>query len=91
MVTHSSILAWRFPWTQEPGGATVHRVIQSQTQLKRLSTHKKKHMKQEEKNHFQSTHLTLTTVFESGYFYPRSGRRTWMPREGRRFDYSHCR
>ena len=20
LVTHSSILAWRFPWTEEPGG-----------------------------------------------------------------------
>ena len=32
MATHSSILAWEilwtdFPWTEEPGGATVHRVI----------------------------------------------------------------
>ena len=24
MVTHSSILAWKIPWTEEPGGATVH-------------------------------------------------------------------
>ena len=71
--------------------ATVHGVTESRTRLKRLSTHKKKHMKQEEKNHFQSTHLTLATVFESGYFYPHFGMRTWMPREGRRFDYSHCR
>ena len=36
--THSSILAWRIPWTEEPGvGATVPRVTKSQTQLKRLS------------------------------------------------------
>ena len=26
MATHSSILAWRTPWTEEPGGATVHEV-----------------------------------------------------------------
>ena len=25
------ILAWRIPWTEEPGGATVHRVTKSQT------------------------------------------------------------
>ena len=31
MATHSSILAWRIPWTVEPGGATVHGVIQSWT------------------------------------------------------------
>ena len=26
MATHSSILAWRIPWTEEPGGATAHRI-----------------------------------------------------------------
>ena len=30
MSTHSSILAWEIPWTEEPGGATVHRVTKSQ-------------------------------------------------------------
>ena len=30
--THSSILAWRIPWTQEPGvGAIVPRVTKSRT------------------------------------------------------------
>ena len=36
MATHSSILAWRIPWTEKPGG--LHGVTKSQTQLKRLST-----------------------------------------------------
>ena len=32
MATHSSILAWRTPWTEEPGGLhTVHEVAESQT------------------------------------------------------------
>ena len=35
--THSSILDWRIPWTEEPGGATVHRAAQSRTWLKWLS------------------------------------------------------
>ena len=26
MATYSSILAWRIPWTEEPGGDTVHGV-----------------------------------------------------------------
>ena len=26
MPTHSSILAWRIPWTEKPGRATVHGV-----------------------------------------------------------------
>ena len=30
MATHSSILAWEIPWTEEPGGL-VHRVAKSQT------------------------------------------------------------
>ena len=38
MATHSSILAWRIPCTKEPGG-WVHRVVKSQTQLKRLNMH----------------------------------------------------
>ena len=33
MTTHSSILAWRIPWTEEPGGLTVHGVAKSQIQL----------------------------------------------------------
>ena len=29
MASHSSILAWEIPWTEEPGGATVHGVAKS--------------------------------------------------------------
>ena len=35
MATHSSIAAWRIPWTEEPGELWP---IGLQTQLKRLST-----------------------------------------------------
>ena len=38
MEAHSSILAWRISWTEEPGD-TVHGVAKSGTQLSRLSTH----------------------------------------------------
>ena len=38
MATHSSILAWRIPWTEGAWQATVHRVIKSETRLKWLST-----------------------------------------------------
>ena len=32
MATHSSILAWRIPWTEKPGGrATVHGVAELDT------------------------------------------------------------
>ena len=34
MATHSSIFAWRIPWTEDPGRLhTVHEVAKSQTQL----------------------------------------------------------
>ena len=38
MASHSSILAWRIPWTEEPGRLQSTESW-SQTQLKRLSTH----------------------------------------------------
>ena len=31
MATHSSILAWRIPWTEESGWVTVHGVAESDT------------------------------------------------------------
>ena len=36
MATHSSILAWRIPWTEEPGG--LHGVAESQDVTEQLST-----------------------------------------------------
>ena len=44
MATHSSILTWTIPRTEEPGQATVHRVAKSRTQLKQLSTHAHKYV-----------------------------------------------
>ena len=32
VATRSSVLAWRIPWTEEPGGLQVHWVGNSQTQ-----------------------------------------------------------
>ena len=38
MATHSSVLAWKIPWTDRGvWWAMVHRVTQSRTQLKQLS------------------------------------------------------
>ena len=40
METHSSILAWAIPWTEDPGGLwSTNQVAKSWTQLKRLSRH----------------------------------------------------
>ena len=33
MAPHSSTLAWKIPWTEEPGGLTVHGVAKSRTRL----------------------------------------------------------
>ena len=38
MATHSSILVWRIPWTEEPGRLQLIE-SQSWTQLKQPSTH----------------------------------------------------
>ena len=38
MATHSTILAWRIPWSEEAGGlAIMHSVAQSQTGPKQFS------------------------------------------------------
>ena len=39
MATHSSILAWRIPWKEEPGGLQSTG-LQSRTQLTDLISHK---------------------------------------------------
>ena len=33
MAIHSSILAWRIPWTEDPAGLRSHRATKSQTKL----------------------------------------------------------
>ena len=38
IATHSSILAWRIPWTEETGGLQSMWVTKTWTRLKRLST-----------------------------------------------------
>ena len=39
LATHSSVLAWRIPWTKEPGRLQSTGLQKNQTQLKWLSTH----------------------------------------------------
>ena len=39
MATHSSIFAWRIPWTEEPSGLQSMGVTKRQTRLKRLSAY----------------------------------------------------
>ena len=37
MVTHSSMLAWRIPWTEEPSGLQAHYKPSGHKELDRLS------------------------------------------------------
>ena len=37
MATHSSLLSWRIPWTEELGGLQVHKIAKHWTQLKQLT------------------------------------------------------
>ena len=39
IATHSSVLAWRIPWTEEPGGLQSGGGVQTWTQLKQLNMH----------------------------------------------------
>ena len=40
MATHSSSLAWRIPWTEEPGGLqSIEWVTKSRKGLKQMSMH----------------------------------------------------
>ena len=41
MATHSSTLAWRIPWREEPGRLLVHGVTKSRTQLSDFTSLKK--------------------------------------------------
>ena len=36
--THSSVLAWRIPWTEEPGGLQSHRVAKNWARLSNQTT-----------------------------------------------------
>ena len=47
MGTHSSVLAWRIPQTEEPGGTAVHGVAESDTM--ELHTHTQPQITKEEK------------------------------------------
>ena len=44
MAAHPGVLAWRIPWTEEPGWAKVHGVVKGRTGLKRLSAHASQHV-----------------------------------------------
>ena len=56
MTTHSSILAWRIPWTEEPGGLQLQRIRQD------LVTKQQENNKQHMINNME-TILLITCVY----------------------------
>ena len=45
MATHSSILAWEIPWTEEPGGLQSMGLQKSQTHLSDQTTEQRMYIK----------------------------------------------
>ena len=44
MAIHSRTIAWKIPWTEEPGKATVHGVAKSPTRLSDFTIRKEKRL-----------------------------------------------
>ena len=68
MATHSSILAWRIPWTEEPGGLQS-RVAKSRARLKQLRTRTEKgnrRREREEKFFFVKSYHELHQKYKGG-------------------------
>ena len=76
---HSSMLAWRIPWTEEPGGLQAMG-SQESDMIERLSTHtwsKESHsLKNEEQNQndIQNSEISLRSSLIMGYSWVRKVR-----------------
>ena len=64
MATHSSILVWEIPWTEEPGGLKS-KLSQSQTQLKQLSTHAHRFASGHSNNFFNESGLSFSKCLQT--------------------------
>ena len=53
VATQSHILAWRIPWTEEPGRLQSIGLQKSQTRLRQLSTHAHQHSREAGGEHFE--------------------------------------
>ena len=88
MATHSSIIAWRIPWTEEPGRVTKsdQRVTKSQTGLKWLSTHintveenpDRKNIRKVWKDHTIQNAITAMTASSLKQYIPAWENCVWM-------------
>ena len=71
LATHSSILAWRIPWTEEPGGRRSIRCKESDTterQSTALSTFPNKCKIDPEESLFQTSFHLFFHIFPAGKF-----------------------
>ena len=64
--THSSILTWKIPWTEKPGG--LQWVIKSWTRLKQLSKHA--HMQEKEYHCLEIMGKKIENCGDVGNFVP---------------------
>ena len=67
MATHSSILTWRIPWTEEPGGLQSIELKRGRKRLKWLSTHAHKKRFKREKSCLSLPHKKPSTSQEEGF------------------------
>ena len=80
MTTHSSILAWKIPWTEEPGGATVSLPGKSRGWRRSLAgyspySHKESDRTEQLHFHFQSVWTSLVAQLVKN---PPAMRETWV-------------
>ena len=61
MATHSSILAWKFPWAEEPGGLHCTGVTRSRTRLS-TCTHTHTHTEYSTGNYIQQSLINLNEI-----------------------------
>ena len=63
MASHSSILAWKFPWTEEPGGLQSMG-LQSRTWLSNWAEHKTSldHVFMDMYTHYVDLHMSFTNM-----------------------------
>ena len=78
MATHSSILAWRIPWTEEPGGLLSTGFAKSHTQLS-THTYKKLALQSLASETQNKTYRNLSNYFIYSMLYVHCYLQLWDP------------
>ena len=71
MAIHSSILALRIPWTEEPGRLTVHRISKEldMTEVTKQACSSKRSINRRHSLHLQKSFFISFTIYSYGYVY----------------------